>query len=569
MSQEEVREEEERLSPDRQVNSLLNEIVKRLREYTDTQVNNLNELAKIGVALTATRNLDQLLELIVDKARSFTHSDGGTLYLVTEDEQFAAFTIVQTESLKIRMGGITGEPINWPPVPLFIDGKPNNINVCTHAVNSGQVVNIDDVYEVDEFNFEGTRKFDHSTGYRSQSMLVVPMRDHTGEIIGVLQLLNSQDPETGETVPFDPRCRDLTKALASQAAVAITNARLIQNLQSLFESFIQTIATAIDEKSPYTGGHIERVANLTMDIAKQISLADEGPFADVYLSEDELTELRLAAWLHDTGKITTPEYVVDKHSKLETIFDRRELVRFRFETAIAHVRRQAAEARGKLYESGSWTSRELENIEKKTEALLRQIRDDYEFVMSCNETSEYVPDEVIERLKQIAATGVETALRPEDCREGMEPLITTNELYNMMVRKGNLTPEERKVIENHATVTKKMLMKLPFPKKMRHVPEYAGAHHEKLDGSGYPEGLTEEQIPLQARILGVADIFEALCAKDRPYKPAKKMSEVIKILNFMVKDRHIDADIVRFFLEQKMHLDYAHQFMDKEYIDVE
>ncbi|MDP8228952.1 MAG: HD domain-containing phosphohydrolase, partial [Candidatus Electryoneaceae bacterium] len=515
MSQEDVQEEGVRLSPDHQVNALLNEIVKRLRDYTDTQVKNLNELAKIGVALTATRNLDQLLELIIDKARSFTHADGGTLYLVSDDEQFLNFTIVQTESLKIRMGGITGEPINWPPVPLFIDGEPNNSNVCTHAVNTGRVVNIADVYEVDEFNFEGARKFDANTGYRSQSMLVVPMRDHEGEIIGVLQLLNAKDQETWETVPFDPRSRDLTKALASQAAVAITNARLIQDMQNLFEAFIQTIATAIDEKSPYTGGHIERVANLTMDIAKRISEADDGPFVDVHLSEDELSELRLAAWLHDTGKITTPEYVVDKHTKLETIFDRRELIRFRFEIAIAHVRRQAAEARGKLYESGSWTSRELETIENKTNALLRQIRDDYQFVMSCNITSEFVPDEVIERLKQIASTGIETSLGSEN-PNGMEPLITPNELYNLMVRKGNLTPEERYIINNHVAVTKKMLMQMPFPKKLRQVPEFAGAHHEKLDGSGYPEGLIGDEIPLQARIMGVADIFEALCSRDRP-----------------------------------------------------
>ncbi len=562
MSTEDTTNSKPQLSADRQVNTLLCDIVDRLQDYTATQVKHLNELAKIGVALTATRNLDQLLEMIVDKARGFTNCDGGTLYLVSDDEQSLNFTIVQTESLNIKMGGLIGEPINWPAVPLMIGEEQNDANVSAHAANSGRVINIPDVYEVEGFNFEGTRKFDSATGYRSQSMLVVPMRDHEGEIIGVLQLLNAQDDTTGKVVPFDQKNQDLTKALASQAAVAITNARLIQELQGLFEALIKTIAEAIDKKSPYTGGHIERVANLTMDIARRINGETDGPYANVRFNDDELTELRVAAWLHDTGKITTPEYVVDKHTKLETIFDRMELVRFRFETAIANVRTKAAEAKAKLYESGSWTDRELEAINRKLATIVDGLKEDYKFISSCNATSEFVQDDVIERIKHISQGQVATS-------EGMEPLITENELKNLLIRKGNLLPDERKIIENHVSVTISMLNNLPFPKKLRRVPEFAGGHHEKMDGTGYPNGLTADQLPLQARIMALADVFEALSAADRPYKKAKKLSDVIRILGFFVKDNHLDADVVKFFLDQKMHLEYGKQHLSDEQQDME
>ncbi len=549
------------LSSDRQINELLNDVVGRLKEYAESQTKHINQLAKIGVALSSTVKLDNLLEMIVDQARSFTRSDGGTLYLVSDDEQSLNFTIVQNETLKTRMGGATGEPINWPPVPLTIDGKPNNFNVCAYAANSGEIVNIPDVYEAEGFNFEGTRKFDAGTGYRSKSMLVIPMRDHEGEIIGVLQLINARDPSTRETLPFAPEFLELTASLASQAAVAITNARLIRDLQNLFESFIKTIATAIDEKSPYTGGHISRVANLTMEIADRINQAEEGPYADTHFTEDELTELRLAAWLHDTGKITTPEYVVDKRTKLETIFDRKELVRLRFELAIVNSRLKTVELGAALPHS-TGDDVELKRLISETEQRCQKLLDDARFVLNCNTTQEFVPDEVIERLKGIAGSSIETS-------EGQEQLLSDDELQNLEIRKGNLTTEERKIIEDHVVVTKKMLGQLPFPKKMRNVPFIAGAHHEKLNGKGYPDGLTADQIPLQVRIMTLADIFEALTAKDRPYKPAKNMSEVLKILGFMVKDGELDGDLVQFFTDQKMHIEYAHQHLDPSQLDIE
>lgn len=533
------------LSADPQINALLNDIVHRLREYTESQVRHLNQLAKIGVALTSTRNLDLLLEMIVDEARAFTNADGGTLYLVSPDGKALNFTIVQTESLGIRMGGESGAPISWNPVPLFLNGEPNRSNVCAYVANTGETVSIDDVYEAPGFNFEGTRRFDASTGYRSRSMLVIPMQDHENTILGVLQLINARDRKTGEVIPFPEEVKELSRALASQAAVAITNARLIEELQNLFDSFIRVIAGAIDEKSPYTGGHIERVANLTMAIAERINQAKEGPFAPVEFTPDQMTELRLAAWLHDTGKITTPEYVVDKRTKLETIVDRLELVRLRFEMA-------------KL----SLKCRTPNQPEEAIKAEIDRLDQAFQFIASCNQASEYLSDEKLIQLQQIAQQEIvynSTSLK----------LLTEDELYNLSIRKGNLTPEERKIIENHVTVTYKMLSKLPFPKKWRNVPKIAASHHEKLNGKGYPWGLKGDEIPLQARIMALADIFEALTASDRPYKPPKKLSEVIKILNFMVKDGELDGDLVEFFLKEKMHIEYARQHLKPEQIDVE
>ena len=436
----------------------------------------------------------------------------------------------------------------------------SNRNVCAYAVNSGQIVNIPDAYEADYLDFEGTRKFDAASHYRSKSFLNIPMRDHEGEIIGLLQLINAQDPETGETIAFPSEYVELTASLASQAAVAITNTRLIHDLQNLFESFIQTIATAIDEKSHYTGGHISRVANLTMEIAHRINDAKEGCFAETHFTDDELTELRIAAWLHDTGKITTPEYVVDKRTKLETIFDRKELVRMRYELAVANARLHCAAL---TTPCGTRSSSESEKLNAEADEKVKELLTEWGFVQANNATSEFVPDDTINRLNQIAASWVETT-------HGPEPMLTENELYNLSIRKGNLTKEERQVMENHCSMTIKMLEKLPFPRKMKNVPFYAGAHHEKLNGKGYPNHLKGDQIPLQARIMTLADIFEALTAKDRPYnKEPKKMSECLKILGFMVKDEELDGNVVKFFIDQKMHIDYAHQHLDPTQMDVQ
>ncbi len=518
------------------------------------QMNHVKRLTQIGVALSAEKNLDRLLEMIVDEARFFSHADGGTLYIKTDDETALQFAIVQTDSLNIRMGGTSGK-ITWPAVPLKdSDGAFNYANVSAYAALSGKVVNIPDVYDAEGFNFEGTRKFDRSTGYRSQSMLVVPMRNHENNIIGVLQLLNARDPATGTVIPFSLEYQGMTESLASQAAVALTNNRLIHDLEVLLDSFIRSIASAIDEKSPYTGGHVRRVAELSMVIAAGINEIKEGPFADVSFNENQLKELRLAAWLHDVGKITTPEHVVDKAAKLETVFNRIELVQTRFELL---RRDHEIEKLRRTFQEGQ---KAPDDLPAKNDDYLQIIEDDYQFLVRDNNGSEVMAEEQIARLKRIAE-------RKYFMDGAWRPLLNDNELENLSIRQGTLTREEREIINNHAAVTYKMLSQLPFPRASRHVAEYAAAHHERLDGTGYPNGLKGEAISLQSRILALADIFEALTAKDRPYKKPINLSQALKIIGFMVKDRHIDAELFEFFLKDQLYLDYARRELAPQQMD--
>ncbi|MCX7634120.1 MAG: GAF domain-containing protein [Syntrophales bacterium] len=510
----------------------------------DDRVDAIRRLTQIGVALSAERNIDRLLEMIIDEARELTAADGGTLYILSEDKDALHFAIVQNDTLKVRMGGSSGS-ITWPPVPMVNpDGTANLSNVSAYVAHTGKVVNIPDVYDVEGFNFEGTKKFDGTTGYRSKSMLVIPLRDHNDEIIGVLQLLNAKDSNTGEVIAFSAENQMMAESLSSQAAVALSKNRLILDLENLLEAFIVTVATTIDEKSPYTGGHVHRVADLTMAIVDKVNKCDEGPLRSVHFSPDEVKELWYAAWLHDVGKITTPEYVVDKATKLETVHDRIETVKTRFQVLLKCA--QSASPCNGTAGDGDFRER---------------LREDMAFVELINRGEKYVSDDDIRRLQEIA--------RRTYCIEGAEfPLLTEEELMNLSIRQGTLNKREREIVNNHALVTYKILSKMPFPKRLKHVPLYAGAHHEKLDGTGYPEGLDEAHIPMQARIIALADIFEALTAKDRPYKKGKTVSEALKIMSFMVKDRHLDADLFDLFVKERIYEDYAKRELSPHQLDL-
>lgn len=519
------------------------------------------QLIRIGLALSSQRDLNALLELIVDQSRVFTGADAGTLYIVRPAQNHLSFEVVQNDTFNVRMGGTSEGQVSLPPVPLSIDGQPNMSNVSAYAANTGKVVNISDVYEAEGFDFTGTRRYDARTGYRSKSMLVIPMKDHENEIIGVLQLINAQDPETKEVVPFAPDFVDLTASLASMAAVAITNVRLIRDLENLFEAFIKTIAAAIDEKSKYTGGHIRRVTDLTVTIAQKVSETQAGPLAYVRLTPDELNELRIAAWMHDVGKITTPEYVVDKARKLETIFDRIELIRARFEVAQREVEADALRRKLSLLRGGQAEEAALAEIDREAQGRIQALRQDLDFLAQCNTGGEFMEDARIARLKEIASRTVQVG------GDAM-PLLTEDEVYNLSIRKGTLTPEEIGIMRNHAAVSVKMLSQLPFSRKLRRVPEYAGGHHECLNGRGYPQGLTADRLPLQARIMAIADVFEALTAHDRPYKRPMPLSQAIKIVTAMVKEGALDPDLVDLCIREGVFLDYAKRELKPDQIDV-
>ncbi|MGM0593404.1 MAG: HD domain-containing phosphohydrolase [Pseudomonadota bacterium] len=518
----------------------------------------IEKLTEIGIALSSESDTPTLLERILIGAKELTNADGGTLYSVQEDDT-VKMEIVRTDSLNFAMGGTTGKPIPFEPIPLYDEhGKPNHHMVVTHAVLNDTTVNIPDAYDAEGFDFSGTQRFDASTGYRSTSFLTVPLKNHEGDIIGVLQLLNAQDGESGEIIAFDDEAQHLAESLASQAAIALTNRRLIDDLKRLLESLIQLVATAIDEKSPYTGGHCKRVPVLTMMLADAADRITEGPLSDFHMDDKDRYELEIAAWLHDCGKITTPEYVVDKATKLETIYDRIETVDTRFEV----LKRDAeiAMLKQKLAAAENGERVDQTQLERHYAQSVAELDQERAFLRKSNTGGEFMAEEDIERVRQIG--------RRRWRHQGEElPLLSEEEIDNLTIAKGTLNPEEREVINNHIVATIKMLEALPFPKHLRNVPEFAGGHHEKMDGSGYPRGLTGEQMSVQARIMAIADIFEALTARDRPYKKGKKLSEAIRILGFMKKDRHIDPDLYEIFLKERLFEKYAEEYLDKEQID--
>jgi len=426
---------------------------------------------------------------------------------------------------------------------------------------TGEIINIEDVYEAEGFDFTGPRKYDKQSGYRSRSMLVIPMKNHENDIIGVVQLLNALDPDTGVQIPFYDSYVDAVGSLASQAAIALTNAQLIQELKDLFDAFIQSIATAIDEKSPYTGGHIRRVVELTMMIAERINESHTGALKDLHFSEDEMEELRLATWMHDVGKITTPEYVVDKATKLHTIFDRIELLETRFQLIASRLETECLSKKLALMEKGEASKKELEAIDAAYAEKFKAVGAEFAELEEYNIPGEFMNQEKLKRVEKISQ-------KTYTMDGGEFPYLTDDEKKNLSVPKGSLTDEERKIIQNHVVMTWKILYHLPFPKHLANVPDYAGAHHEKMDGSGYPLGLRGEDLAPQARIMAVADIFEALTAKDRPYKEPMKLSKAIQILGYMKKDGEIDPDIYDLFVGSGLALQYANKEMNPTQIDI-
>ncbi len=523
----------------------------------DRLFTSLEYLNQIGIALSQEKDINRLLETILIAAKKITNSDGGTLYRLIDGK--LKFEIVLNNSLGIAMGGTTGVPVPFYPIPLHAgDGSDNNNMVAAYSALHGETVNIADAYAAEGFDFSGTRAFDKKTGYRSMSFLTIPMQNHESEVIGVLQLLNAQD-ENGVVVPFTVEDQRLAESLASQAAIALTNRMLINQLEELFESLIDLINTAIDDKSPYTGGHCKRVPTLTMMIADAACATQTGPLAEFSMTDKDRYELKIAGLLHDCGKITTPVHVVDKATKLETIFDRIHFVSQRFEVlkrdAEIDMLRAVMAAREADDEDSS------RRAEMDYQARVKLLDEDREFLQRMNVGGERMSAEDQARVNRIAAY----AMKNE--RGESVTFLSKDERDNLNIPYGTLTAAEREIINHHIEATIKMLEALPWPMHLKNVPEYAGGHHERMDGKGYPRGLTREQMSVQARMMGIADIFEALTAKDRPYKPGKTLSESLSILGKMKLGGHIDPDLFDMFVREKVYLKYANLYLDREQID--
>lgn len=512
----------------------------------------LKELNAIGIALSRQQDTSTLLESILDAAKRLTRADAGTLYLYDKEKQLLRFELLRNDTLQLAMGGNSGTPVDLAPIPLHDEGAPNHSMIVSHCVLARATTNIPDAYEARGFDFSGTRSFDARTGYRSQSFLTVPMHDHENETIGVLQLINAQAPGKRGIVPFSKDDQQLLESLASQAAIALTNRRLMDQLEALFESFISLINTAIDEKSAYTGGHCARVPMLTMMLADAVTRTQHGPLKDFTMTERDRHELKIAGLLHDCGKITTPVHVVDKATKLHTLFDRIALLDTRFEVLKRDAEIELLKAR---LDAGS------EAAQRAYDTRIAQLDADRAFLQRCNIGGERMEEADQARVRQIAT------YRWRDTLGNVTNFLTDDEVENLTIRAGTLTAAERAVINHHIVATIRMLEALPWPKHLRNVPEYAGGHHERMDGKGYPRGLTREQMSVQARVMGIADIFEALTAKDRPYKPGKTLTEALTILGRMKLNHHVDPDLFDVFIREKVYLEYAKQFLAPEQID--
>ena len=568
-------------------------VVKEVDELAgtmDEMKRTIRRFLDISAAVAAEPDLDRLMPRLLDETIAAAGAQGGALYLAADDE-------VTLSAAAVRLAGGKAGPASLPPISLA--GEASNHPVA-EAVRAGAArafrVRRGDAATADLDGLLAAFKDERAT------LVVAPLANRRRELLGVVAVL------CPERLGVGPELVDFVGALAGASSVSLETKQLIQAQKALFEAFIQLIASAIDAKSPYTGGHCARVPELTKMLARAACAADTGPYKDFTLSEEEWEAVHLGAWLHDCGKITTPEYVVDKATKLETICDRIHEVRMRFEV----LKRDAEIAYWRRIADGG----DRPSLRAMLEAEWRALDADFAFVAECNEGGEFMAPERVARLEAIAAR---TWMRTLDDRIGIaneerkrkersparalpatEPLLADRpehlierrpgdrmdegnrwgfrvrtpellynrgELYNLSVGRGTLSEEERYKINEHIIQTVIMLSALPFPRHLRQVPEIAGGHHEKMDGNGYPKRLKRDEMSPVARMMAIADIFEALTAADRPYKKAKTLSEAIKIMGFMRKDQHVDPELFELFLTSGVYREYAERFLAPEQID--
>jgi HD-GYP domain-containing protein (c-di-GMP phosphodiesterase class II)/DNA-binding response OmpR family regulator len=536
----------------------LAEVTKKVDHLRDQMI----ELNFIGTALSTEHDLDRLLEMILHECRRFTHADAGSLYIKEDlpqdqiDPQDRRDKSVETGKC-LRFVCAQNDSLDLPFKEFTM--KVSKHSISGYVAMTGEVLNIPDAYEIAPNKpYQFNVAFDKSVGYRSTSMLVLPMKNRDDEIIGVIQLINCKkdftdllnDPaKTPEKViPFDDRYEGLVGSLASQAAVAIENARLYRDIRNLLEAYIESSMAAIEARDKTTSGHSRRVAEYMMVIARKMNEVESGPFAKVHFNSDDLTELRYAAALHDIGKIGVPEAVLTKQNKLSD--DRMMAIEARFALAGELLLNQAVERRAKIAHdkrhSDEAKKDQIKGINTELESTQALLADYLDFVRSVN-LAGFLPDEDVEKLKEVAAY---TYLDRDGSKKKM---LDSFEFENMSVRRGNLTDGERESMNHHVLDTYSILEKIPWLKGMSDVPRIAATHHEKLDGTGYPWGIRKSKIPLGGRILSVVDFFEALTAQDRPYRPPMTPERAIEIIGFEVKDGKLDKDIFDLFVEHKLY----------------
>lgn len=510
------------------------------KSISDSEI--FNRILDINLELAKQQNRDRLNEMILHLAIEITKSDGGTLYLLSEDKKHLDFKVVINKTLDVSLG-TDEQKIEWASLPLYKDEQQNRSMVAVVSVLDSKTINIKDVYSTSEFNFEGSKNFDKKSGYKTKSMLVTPLINHENDVIGALQLINKEQDSMQDY--FSEYDEKIITALASQVAMALTNTHLVESLEEFFDAFASSIASAIDAKSKHTSNHIKNLIKLAPMIAESIS-QDDGIYKDVFYDKNDIKQFELAAKLHDIGKISIPEWVVDKATKLEGLMDGVELVKLRVELIKKEL----------LVEKLT-----LKLSDSDYEKAIKKLENDSDFIQKANIGGEFMRDEDIARLHEISAYRYKI-----DNKEFN--LLSDDELYNLSIKRGTLTDEQKEIMNSHVKLSYDMLSSLKFPKKYSKVFEIAVNHHEKLNGKGYPRGLSKDELTLEDSILVLSDIFEALTSKDRPYKGIKKLSEVFKILGFMVKDGEMDGELLEFFKRSKAFSDYVKDELLDEQNDI-
>jgi len=503
----------------------------------------LNEVAKIGIALSTERNHDKLLALILNKAKDLSTSDSGSLYLVEKSPKS------KSKRLRFKLSSMN---LNATEFTIPIDQN----SIAGYVALTGKIVNLADAYyPPQDSGFKINKSFDQETGYRTKSMIVVPMKNQKDEVIGVLQLINRkpsrslrlENPEQIERVviPFDDISIELVTSLAGQAAVSIENNILYQDIHNLFEGFVTAAVTAIESRDPTTSGHSSRVATLTVGLAETLDKIKSGPYAKTSFTSDQIREIRYASLLHDFGKVGVREKVLVKAKKLypydlQTIDERFAFIKRTLQYEFSQKKLDYLLAKNRQA-----TLEELGFFDRELEAAMKEMDDYLKLILEANEPT-VLESGSFEKILSIAKM---TYL---DINQTPRHLLLDPETTVLSIRKGSLSQDERLEIESHVTHTFKFLSQIPWTSELRQIPEIAYAHHEKLDGSGYPNGLQSQQIPTQSKIMTITDIFDALTSRDRPYKRAVPFDKALDILSYEVKDQLVDKDLFQIFVDAKI-----------------
>jgi HD-GYP domain-containing protein (c-di-GMP phosphodiesterase class II) len=500
----------------------------RTRQQLRQVANELETLNKIGVALSTERNTDTLLEMILTKSREITCCDAGSL--------------IQSDSHSVPFRQFT----------LPIDTR----SIAGYAAATGKILNIKDAYRIRNLPFRLNREFDEKFGYRTKSMLVVPMKNQKDEVTGVLQLINAKRKAAvklvsrkvvhKEVIPFSQRSQELASSLASQAAVALENNLLYRDIQNLFEGFVKASVTAIESRDPTTFGHSERVAKLTVGLAEVVDRSDTGPYKDINFTLQDVQEIRYASLLHDFGKVGVREEVLVKAKKLYP--SQLELVRKRFQyiQKVLEVDAYRKKLDYIIRQGNQAYERPFAEIDAGQEEELRQLREFLQHILQANEPT-VLPEKTSEKLLEIAGWTFQDPSGPT------EPLLAPEELQFLTIPKGSLDPDERVQIESHVIHSFRFLSQIPWTKELKSIPEIVKAHHEKLNGTGYPYKMKAEEIPFQSKMMTISDIFDALTARDRPYKRAVPLERALNIIGQEVKSQLLDPVLYQLFLDAKIY----------------